>query len=303
MHRILKHALTASLLLGAGRLTAQAPLSPARQQADSAFGSKNFAKSATLYRQVVTRTPADGIAWNRLGASYYQLGQFAQAADAYEHAYRAAAIPYSRYNAAAAWARAGNGAMAITTLDSMARGGFALPKLIEGDSDFTAIRADPRFQAAFAMVRRNATPCAAEPRARQLDFWVGEWNVTGPQGPVGTSSVQLILGSCVVFENWTGRMGDEGKSFNVYNAATDEWQQYWVADRMQGSSFFTQGIYADGKLQYRHSEFKGTDGRTNLRRLTFFNLDADNVRQLSERSADGGTTWATEYDFHYTRKH
>jgi hypothetical protein len=299
--------LLAGLAAGSRGLPAQspaarAPLSAARLSADSAFTRKDFAGAVALYRRAVAGAPNDGVAWNRLGASYYQLGRFADAADAYERAFRTAAIPYSRYNAAAAHARAGHADRTIAILDSMARGGFSLPRLIAGDSDFTAIRSDPRFQSAFAIIQRNATPCASEPKARQLDFWVGEWDVTGPQGPAGTSSVQLILGSCVVFENWTGRMGDEGKSFNIYNAPTDEWQQYWVTDRAQASSLFTQGVYADGKLQYRHAEFKGPDGKTWLRRLTFFNLDPNNVRQLSERSGDGGGTWATEYDLHYTRR-
>ena len=309
MHSLTRTALAAALLLVAAQTsTAQAPVakapsSPARLAADSAFGRKDYAAAVMLYRRAVAGAPGDGVAWNRLGVSYYQLGRFPEAADAYERAFRTAAIPYSRYNAAAAHARAGNADRAIAILDSMAHGGFSLPKLIADDGDFAAIRSDSRFQTVFALVQRNATPCASEPKARQLDFWVGEWNVTGPQGPAGTSSVQLILGSCVVFENWMGRMGDEGKSFNIYNAPTDEWQQYWVTDRAQASNLFTQGVYADGKLQYRHSEFKGPDGKAYLRRLTFFNLDADNVRQLSERSNDGGSTWSTEYDLHYTRRH
>jgi tetratricopeptide (TPR) repeat protein len=284
-------------------LAAQNAPSPVRLQADSAFARKDFPRAATLYQQIVAAAPENGGAWNALGASWYQMGKFAQAADAYEHAFRSGAGPFARYNAAASHARAGNAAGALTTLDSLARGGFALPVLLQGDSDFVALRPDPRYQSALAMMQRNATPCASEPKARQLDFWVGEWDVTSPRGPVGRSSVQLILGSCIVFENWAGRLGDSGKSFNVYNAATDEWQQYWVANRLQGANLFTQGIYADGKLQYRHSEFKGSDGKMYLRRLAFFNLDPEHVRQLSERSADGGATWTTEYDFKYTRRH
>lgn len=308
VHPFVTKGLAAAVLLTAvpaGRppLAAQSAPTPTRLAADSAFARKDFAGAVTLYRRAVAGAAGDGIAWNRLGASYYQLGRFPEAADAYERAFRTAAIPFSRYNAAAAHARAGNADRAIAILDSMARAGFSLPKLIAEDSDFAAIRSNARFQTAFALVQRNSTPCAAEPKARQLDFWVGEWDVTGPQGPVGTSSVQLILGSCVVLENWTGRLGGEGKSFNVYDAGADEWQQYWVADQQQGSTFFTQGIYADGKLQYRHAEARAPNGTTFLRRLAFFNLDPNNVRQLAERSNDGGSTWVTEYDFHYTRKH
>ena len=44
-------------------------------------------------------------------------------------------------------------------------------------------------------------PCEGSAVNRQLDFWVGEWDVYAPQGhQVGTSSVQRILGGCVIFE-------------------------------------------------------------------------------------------------------
>src|SRR3954471_9042811 len=71
-----------------------------------------------------------------------------------------------------------------------------------------------------------AQPCRASETYRQLDFWVGEWEVHGPKGKtVGTSSVQLILGDCVVFENWTGAGGSTGKSFNLYDAQARKWKQ------------------------------------------------------------------------------
>ena len=37
-------------------------------------------------------------------------------------------------------------------------------------------------------------------------------------------------------------------------------------------------------------------------RLTFFRVGPDEVRQLSEQSADGGTTWTVNYDFIYRRR-
>src|SRR5712691_13226702 len=56
-------------------------------------------------------------------------------------------------------------------------------------------------------------PCAKRAEKRQFDFWVGEWAVQTPDGnPAGDSSVQLILDRCVVFENWRGKKGYNGKS-------------------------------------------------------------------------------------------
>jgi len=50
------------------------------------------------------------------------------------------------------------------------------------------------------------------------------------------------------------------------------------------------------------SDEKEKDGRPYKRRLTFFNVAADTVRQYSERTFDEGKNWSVEYDFTYVRK-
>ncbi len=290
-----------ALLVSRTPVVAQIRADPLIARADSAAAARDVGRAAALYQQALKRAPDDGGTWMKLGSVQYAAGQFREAAASFHRAstYK---VPFAMYNAAASLARLGDGAGAIALLDTVAQNGFTLVQLIRNDSDFVALRADPAFVAVVDHVQRNATPCAAEPKARQLDFWVGDWTVSRGSTQVGTSSVQLILGSCVVLENWSGRYGDTGKSFNVYDASRDEWQQYWVADRMQGSVFYTQGVYIDGRLQYRHAESRQPDGSTLLRRLAFFNLDPDHVRQFAEKSTDGGTTWTPEYDFLYTRK-
>ena len=75
-----------------------------------------------------------------------------------------------------------------------------------------------------------AAPCESRPESRQFDFWVGEWDVTTPKGAhAGSSSVQKILGGCVVFENWTPASGAAGKSLNAYNSKLKMWQQFWTS--------------------------------------------------------------------------
>src|SRR5579864_650674 len=51
-------------------------------------------------------------------------------------------------------------------------------------------------------------PCAA-PEQKQLEFWVGDWDLTWPgpkQGEVqhGTNSIHRLLDQCVVQENFSG---------------------------------------------------------------------------------------------------
>jgi len=93
-----------------------------------------------------------------------------------------------------------------------------------------------------------AQPCR-DSAYRQLDFWVGEWEVLGPKGKTaGVSSVQLILNDCVVFENWTGASGYTGKSFNLYDSRARKWKQFWV-DGQGGVLEFT-GEFRDGAMRY-----------------------------------------------------
>jgi hypothetical protein len=56
------------------------------------------------------------------------------------------------------------------------------------------------------------TPCS-EPEQKQLEFWVGEWDLTWPgnspsETAHGTNSVQRILEGCIVQENFSS--GDAG---------------------------------------------------------------------------------------------
>lgn len=146
----------------------------------------------------------------------------------------------------------------------------------------------------------GARPCRDSQAYRQLDFWVGEWEVFGPKGKaVGASSVQLILGDCVVFENWTGAAGYTGKSFNVYDARTRKWKQTWVDDR--GGMLEFTGEFKDGAMRYT-GESVAQDGKPLMDRLTFFPLSEGRVRQLWEQSADKGKTWNTVFDGTYVRK-
>ena len=144
------------------------------------------------------------------------------------------------------------------------------------------------------------SPCKTRPEHRQFDFWVGEWDVINPRGQrAGTNSVQLILGDCVVFENWTGARGGHGKSFNVYNAAKGKWQQTWVDN--SGGVLELLGEYKDNQMRLV-GERKGSDGSVTLQRITFTKLGDGGVRQLWDQSTDGGKTWAVAFDGTYVRK-
>jgi hypothetical protein len=146
-----------------------------------------------------------------------------------------------------------------------------------------------------------AAPSQCGPEARQFDFWLGEWSVTEPGGRhVGDSSIQKILGGCVILENWTAGTTGAGKSFNTFDPVTKTWEQYWV-ESTGGHALYTHGVWSDPKLTFEGHN-PGPKYEPSIQRFSFTRLDANNVRQLQEDSHDDGKTWTVTYDFHYTRK-
>jgi hypothetical protein len=148
-------------------------------------------------------------------------------------------------------------------------------------------------------------PPAARPPActsaehHQFDFWIGDWDVSLPNGNhAGTNKIQPILSGCVLQENWSGVRGLTGTSFNIYDAAGRRWHQTWVDD--QGNLLELNGAYTDGKMVLS-GEQKDTSGTT-IQRITWTPTGKDLVRQLWEASADGGKTWTVQFDGRYRRK-
>ncbi len=148
--------------------------------------------------------------------------------------------------------------------------------------------------------QNNLKPCAVEgSKHRQFDFWVGDWDVKVNDKQAGVNEVKLILGDCVVFENWTGAGGGSGKSFNFFNRGTGKWHQTWVDDR--GGVLEFEGEFSDGAMRFR-GETRDAKGSVILQKLTFFPMPEDKVRQLWESSADDGKTWKIVFDGLYQKK-
>jgi hypothetical protein len=107
-------------------------------------------------------------------------------------------------------------------------------------------------------------------------------------------------------EEWTSATVNRGlryagKSFNTYNAVTKQWQQHWV-DNVGGATEYLEGKYEDNKIIYQTKPFQFTKDTMALRRLTFFNLGPERVRQYGEISKNNGLSWLVEYDLEYRRK-
>jgi len=267
--------------------------------ANAAFQARNWDKAAAEYGKITKADPTNGNAWYQLGMSLYSMDKFQDAAAAFQHSAELKFRPVlSTYNTAAALARAGQSDDALAWLEKLPGMGYRTVQQVEQDQDFTSLKKSPRFQGVLVALQQNAAPCQGAELNRQFDFWVGEWDVQTPQGQhAGNSTVQNILGGCVILENWTG-LGSQGKSFNAYNQALKKWQQYWVDD--SGTTTLYTGEVIGNQMRYVADA--GLQNGQQARRMTFTRLDDGRVRQLGETSGDGGKTWTVAYDLIYVRK-
>jgi len=240
-------------------------------------------------------TPSDALT---KGREQLAAGHYEEAAKSYEAAFTAGFMPHeAALGAAEAMARSGNAEAAAEWLKNAARAGFRDYDAVRQSEAFGKLLADESFATMVGELEALAHPCRdAEHRA--LDFWVGNWNVrdTKTGNPAGRSSIEIDMDGCVVVENWTGRTGWTGRSFNVLRSDTGRWQQTWADS--SGQIYDFEGQPSTNRMIYtRVTKTKESGDR--IIRMTLSKGEDGNVRQLSERSDDGGKSWEVNYDFTY----
>jgi tetratricopeptide (TPR) repeat protein len=272
-----------------------------KSQANDFYQRRDWANAAEAYETITRLEPSNAGAWARRGLALHSLGKYREAIEAGE---RSLSLndqqPMTHFNLARSHARLNESDKAFASLKGAVEAGFSQVELLNAETDFTPLRDDPRFKELATRASVNARPCAARPEYRQLDYWIGEWDVKGAaQNQVaGASSIQLILGDCIIFENWTGAGGTNGKSFSFFNSETGQWRQTWVDDK--GGLLEFTGFFKDGAMHFTApATFKG---RKALQRMTLFNISPAQMRQLGEQSTDEGKTWSVIYDLIYNRR-
>jgi tetratricopeptide (TPR) repeat protein len=277
-------------------------LTPDLQRADNLQRAKDWAGAAAAYAAIVKEQPDNAVAWYGLASARYSLGQLANAAEAFRKNVALTKNPIAMFNLACVYARMGEKQQALDWLaKAVAPEAKAFYVLDLKDPDLTSLREEPRFNQISQTVDKLLNPCMYKPEPRQFDFWVGEWDAYNPQGvKTGTSVIQRIANGCGILENWSDRSGGGGgKSINFYDPKTGKWLEYWIGS--DGSPRHFVGAYADGALRFEGEPYS-QKGKNFVTRLTFFNIDANTVRQLSEQSDDGGKNWSVVYDFKYVRR-
>ncbi len=148
-------------------------------------------------------------------------------------------------------------------------------------------------------------PCV-DPRQKQLDFWVGDWELTWPgtnagETAHGSNNVKRILDGCVVQENFSGleSMPLRGTSASVFDTRSNHWKQTWVDN--QGSYLDFTGNFQDGQMILQRSAV-GPDGKTFLQRMVWKNIGPQEFDWSWEASRDEGKTWQVQWPIHYKRR-
>jgi hypothetical protein len=142
---------------------------------------------------------------------------------------------------------------------------------------------------------------ASAARAHDFDFWIGTWDVFGPEGrQVGRSSITALFGTGALAEHWRGAGDVEGRSLNAWDEMRGAWHQTWVDSA--GGVLLLDGGLKDGAMVMEglaNGEAEGAEPER--QRITWTPHDGE-VRQHWQVSSDGGTTWRTAFDGRYVRR-
>lgn len=269
-----------------------------RSAANLVYQKQDWKASAAAYEKIARAEEKNPQARYRLGISLLNLDRPQEAQAPLESAMAISANVVFALALARAYARTGSTEKLYAVFERGITLGGINASSISGEKDFDPVRNEPKFVEYVKKLDGVANPCMARPEYRQFDFWVGEWAPQNTQGlTVGTSSIQLILNDCVIFENWNTPQG-AGKSFSLWDARDGKWHQTWV-DARGGINYYTGGL--EGDKMVLTAETVAPNGQKGLARMTYSKLADGSVRQHGEGSADGGKTWTTSYDFKYVK--
>jgi uncharacterized protein (TIGR02246 family) len=182
---------------------------------------------------------------------------------------------------------------------------FVPPSALESDRHLSVLKSHSKWKMIVDTFDAIIQPCQHDPRFREFDFWLGDWDVrpTGqpPAGPPARNTITLDENGCVLTEHWSAPSGSTGRSFNIFDRSVGKWRQTWVDNT--GGQHDYRGNLVNGNMVFLGDTPapNGQLGRVPTR-LTFFHISRDSVRQFSEISSDSGRTWRTNYDLMYVRR-
>ena len=312
MRRMVQSPFLVLFLVVAARVTAQQSATPQPaadqlQRAAALFSQGNWSGALAAYSTISRAFPSHALSRFRIGVSQMELNQLDDAERNLREGERLG-MPagQSAFRLAQLFAERGDGEKAMVELMRAASSGMFLgPSALAADRHLVLVKGHPKWATVLDAFDAVVRPCMHDPRFREFDFWVGDWDVrpTGQPavGPPARNTVTVDDNGCVVTEHWVAPGGSEGQSFNIFDRSIGQWRQTWV-DNVGGQHDY-RGALKDGNMVYSGDTPapNGQLGRVPTR-LTFFHIRPDSVRQFSEQSSDSGRTWQVAYDLMYVRR-
>ena len=147
---------------------------------------------------------------------------------------------------------------------------------------------------AILLAAAAAASCAS-PENRQLDFWIGQWQVVENGEVVATSTIEAVSGGCAIREAYRQKDGYHGTSLSFHDPVLGKWRQTWIDSTGSVGEF--SGAFSEGAMRFE-GETHTANGKRVYRRMSL-ERDASGILQKSLKSMDGAA-WAPHYEIRYT---
>jgi len=300
------------------RSTAQAgsasPPAEALQQAAALFAKGDWTGALSAYQNLAAAFPRHPLSRLRVGVAQMELHRLSDADASLQLAESLGApAPQVAFRMAQLRSEQHRADEAITQLlRALNAGLFVTPGALTADAHLKPLQQHARWPSVLDAADALVRPCLHDPRFREFDFWIGDWDVTPTAAanapanaaggaPPARNTVTLLNNGCTIMEHWVAPGGSEGQSFNLFDRSIGQWRQTWV-DNIGGQHDYRGGL-VQGNMVFEGDTPapNGQRGRIPTR-LTFFHISKDSVRQFSQTSSDSGKTWTTSYDLMYVRR-
>lgn len=159
--------------------------------------------------------------------------------------------------------------------------------------------------------RAEEPPSPSESGLRQLDFFIGQWDVEALDAEgrqiVGRArtEVRYILDGTTMQADYygldpTGRTVFRGTTIRTYVPQTGRFVVHWAMANLPGYTYIDVE-YRDGEL---HGKGRGFDTRGDfVERYRYFDLSDQHYSFEMSRSYDGGATWEPLANLRATKRH
>ncbi len=276
-----------------------------RALADSLYYTDHFEEAKALYSELIEEDPSNALVTYRYGYVHYRTGELEKGIELIKKSLelnqdKVPALTYTAWSRLAKiYSLKGEKETALNWLEKAVDKGYKGLKEFEEEPHFANIRQTEKFLQLKEKLEKQAYPCKYDPKFRELDYWIGEWDVypTGGANLVGFSKIESVSQGCAILENWTSLINThEGKSLNYYNSEKGYWEQHWQGS-LDDRQTFTKGILKENAMRFEFIDKEGLKGT-----LTFFKLDDNTVRQYSETQKEANGDLLPAYDLTYKRK-